>query len=178
MNKPAIYGLMAEFKDSELLLEAARRARETGYTKMDAYTPMPIEGLSEALGLRGTILPFIVLAGGIFGGLSGYLLQYYVAVISYPLNVGGRPLHSWPAFIPVTFEGTILIAGVAAVVGMLALNGLPQPYHPVFNAPRFELASYDRFFLSIEAEDPKFDLEETRKFLDSLEPEAVNEIKP
>jgi hypothetical protein len=177
MEKSALYGIIAEFNDPETLLAATRRARDAGYRKMDAYTPVPIEGLAETLGVRGTRLPYIVLAGGILGGLSGYLLQYWVAVIDYPLNVGGRPYHSWISFIPVTFEGTVLIAALAAVLGMLALNGLPQPYHPVFNVPRFELASRDRFFLAIEAEDLKFDVEETRRFLESVGPTEVTEIE-
>jgi hypothetical protein len=144
---------------------------------MDAYTPYPIEELNEAIGLRHTRLPLIVLAGGIIGGLAGYLLQYWSSVIEYPLNVGGRPLHSWPAFIVPTFEMTILGAALAAVFGMLALNGLPRPHHPIFNAPRFEMASRDRFFLCIEAEDPKFDLKKTESFLQSLGAREVSDVE-
>ena len=139
------------------MLEAARRAHAGGYRQMDAYSPFPVEGLAEAIGFHRTRLPLIVLLGGIAGGVGGYLLQYYTAVIDYPLNVGGRPLHSWPSFIPVTFETTVLIAALAAVLGMLALNGLPRPYHPVFNVPRFEMASRNLFFLCIESTDALFD---------------------
>jgi hypothetical protein len=171
-----IYGLMAEFTDPTALVAAARRTREQGYRKLDAYTPFPIEELNEALDLHGNRLPLIVLIGGIIGGLTGYLMQYYIAVMHYPLNVGGRPLHSWPAFIIVTFEMTILFAGISAVLGMLALNGLPMPYHPVFNVPRFALASRSRFFLCIEARDPLFDRERTAEFLESLKPREVSEV--
>lgn len=176
-KRSAVYGLIAEFKDPESLISATSQAREAGYRKMDAYTPFPIEELVHALGVRGTRLPYIVLVGGIIGGLSGYFLQYYASVISYPLNVGGRPYNSWPAFIPITFETTVLLAAFAAVLGMLALNGLPQPYHPVFSVPGFEAASRDRFFLLIEANDPKFDLGETWQFLENLNPEQVSEIE-
>ena len=137
-----------------------------------------MEGLTEALGFHRTSLPLIVLLGGIVGGLSGYVLQYWINVMHYPLNVGGRPLHSWPAFIPVTFELTILVAALAAVLGMLALNGLPMPYHPLFNMPRFALATHDRFFLCIEARDPKFDRVETRHFLESVAVGEVAEVEP
>ena len=165
---PGLYGLLAEFDNPDDLLRAADAAYAAGYRRMDAYTPFPVEGLSEAIGFHHTRLPWIVLAGGIIGGLSGYFLQYYTSVIDYPLNIGGRPLHSWPAFIPVTFETTILGAALSAVLGMLALNGLPMPYHPVFHVPQFELASRNRFFLCIEARDPKFDLDQTRAFLETL----------
>jgi hypothetical protein len=174
--RPLIYGLLAEFHDPETLLAAARRAREAGYTRMDAFTPFPIEGLTEALGIPPTRLPLIVLVGGLAGCFGGFALQYYASVYGYPLNIGGRPLNSWPAFIPVSFELTILIAAFAAVLGMLALNGLPQPYHPLFNSPRFKLASRDRFFLCIEAEDPRFDRGATRKFLESLTEYGVEEV--
>ena len=175
--RPAIYGLMAEFDNPEALLEAARRAHAGGYRQMDAYSPFPVEGLAEAIGFHRTRLPLIVLLGGIAGGLGGYLLQYYTAVIDYPLNVGGRPLHSWPSFIPVTFETTVLIAALAAVLGMLALNGLPRPYHPVFNVPSFEMASRNLFFLCIESTDPLFDRERTRQFLEALGPRQVHEVE-
>jgi len=171
-----VYGLMAEFDDPNALGAATRRAFREGYRRMDAYSPLPIEELHEALGAHHTRLPLIVLIGGIIGCLSGYLLQYWVSTIAYPINVGGKPLHSWPAFIPVTFECTILGAALAAVFGMLALNGLPQPYHPVFNVPRFALASRNRFFLCIEARDQQFDLNRTRAFLESLNPREVTSV--
>jgi len=168
-----LYGLMAEFATPEALLAAARRAHEDGYRKMDAYSPMPVSGMAKALGRGPTRMPRLVLAGGLFGMLSGYGLQYYVSVVSYPVDVGGRPLHSWPAFIPVTFELTILSAAIFAVVGMFLRNGFPQPYHPVFNVRRFALASRDRFFLCIEAADAHFEPEATRRFLESLDPAGV-----
>jgi hypothetical protein len=168
---------MAEFATPEELLAAVHRVREEGYRHLDAYTPFPVEGVTEALGFHHTRLPLVVLIGGIVGCIGGYLLQYYTTVIDYPVNVGGRPLNSWPSFIPVTFEMTILVAAFAAVLGMLALNGLPMPYHPVFNAPRFALATRDRFFLCIEATDPKFDRERTRYFLERLVPRVVSEVE-
>ena len=179
MQTPSsLYGVLAEFNTPDELLAATRRAREAGYQQMDAYTPFPVEGLAEALGFQRTGLPFLVLLGGIVGGVGGYLMQYWMAAIDYPLNVGGRPLHSWPAFIPVTFELTILVAALAAVLGMLALNGLPMPYHPLFNVPRFELATRNGFFLCIEARDPKFDRDETRRFLESVKAREVSDVEP
>lgn len=173
-----LYGLLAEFESPENLLAAVKSAHAEGYRRMDAFTPLPVEGLSEALGFHRTQVPSLVLIGGIVGCLGGFLLQYWVSVIDYPINVGGRPLNSWPAFIPVTFELTILIAALTAVLGMLALNGLPMPYHPLFNVDRFELASQNRFFLCIEARDPKFDREATRQFLERLNPYEVREVEP
>ena len=172
-----IHGLMAQFEDHELLIDAARRAYAEGYRRMDAYTPFPVEGLAEALVRRGTIIPFVVLVGGVLGALGGYFMQDYAMALDYPLNIGGRPLHSWPQFIPITFELTVLTASLFALVGMLVLNKLPEPYHPVFNAPGFDRASQDRFFLCVEAADPKFDLEKTKEFLRTLEPSEVLEVK-
>jgi len=176
--RPSLYGLMAEFESPAELLGAAERAYEEGYRRMDAYTPFPVHGLAEALGFRRTRLPLLVLCGGIAGCIGGYFLQYWIAAIDYPLNIGGRPLNSWPAFIPVTFELTILVAALAAVLGMLALNGLPMPYHPVFNVPAFELASRNRFFLCIESSDAKFEPDETRHFLQSLKAQVVFDVEP
>jgi hypothetical protein len=176
MNGVGLYGLIAEFEDPNALIAATQRAHQAGYRRMDAYSPYPIEELHEALGARHTRLPLIVLIGGNCGCLGGYTLQYWVATMAYPLNVGGKPFHSWPAFIPITFECTILVAALSAVFGMLALNGLPMPYHPVFNVARFALASRNRFFLCIQARDPQFDLEETRKFLATLDPREVTAV--
>jgi len=175
---PRIHGLLAEFDEPRALIAAAVRARAEGYRRMDAYTPFPVEGLAEALGFRKNRLPLLVLAGGIVGAAGGYFLQYWGNAVDYPLNVGGRPLNSWPAFMVPAFETTILCAALAAVLGMLALNGLPKPYHPVFNVPSFALASRDRFFLAIEADDPAFDLERTRAFLESLGPREVSLVPP
>jgi Protein of unknown function (DUF3341) len=170
------YGLMAEFDTPERIVEAARHTYQAGYKKIDAYTPFPIEQLSEAIGFHRNGVPLVVLIGGLLGGLSGFSLQYWIHVINYPINVGGRPLNSWPAFIVVTFEMTILFAGIFAVFGMLALNGLPMPHHPVFNVPRFAFASKDRFFLMIFASDPQYDAVETRRFLEALGPRSINEV--
>jgi len=175
-TRPPIYGLLAEFSDPNELIAAIRQARAGGYRRMDAYTPYPIEEVSEELGFHRNRLPLIVLIGGIAGLIAGYGLQYWTSVIAYPLNIGGRPYNSVIAFIPTTFETTVLFAAVSAVLGMLALNGLPMPYHPVFNVPRFALASRDRFFLCIEATDPMFDRELTRRFLERLVPRSVAEV--
>ncbi|UCE04127.1 MAG: DUF3341 domain-containing protein [Candidatus Latescibacterota bacterium] len=168
---------MAEFDRAEQLIEAVKQVRSHGFKKLDAYTPYPIEELQHALGHEKSLLPRLVLLGGIVGGVGGFLLQYWSSAIAYPLNIGGRPLNSWPAFIPVTFECTILVAAVTAVLGMLALNGLPMPHHPVFNVRRFALASRNRYFLCIEARDPKFDAAKTAAFLWSLNPTHVAEVE-
>lgn len=171
-----LYGLLADFPSAQALLDATQMARDAGYVCMDAHTPYPIEEVSELINPRPSKLPWIVLIGGAIGGASGYALQYYSAVIDYPINAGGRPLHSWPMFIPITFELTILAAGLSAVLGMFILNRLPMPYHPIFNAQRFALASRDRYFLSILAEDPRFDSEATRAFLVSAGAENVEAV--
>ena len=173
---PGSFGLMAEFGSATGLVAAARAAREAGYTKVDAYSPYPIEELNEALKLPRNRVPFVVLVGGLVGLAVGYGLQYWASVIAYPLNIGGRPLHSMPSFIVPAYETTILFASLSAVVGMIALNGRPMPYHPVFNVPAFSRASSDSFFLTIETTDPKFDQHATRTFLDSLHPVGVSDI--
>ncbi|HSE42533.1 MAG TPA: DUF3341 domain-containing protein [Acidobacteriota bacterium] len=178
MKERGIYGLMAEFEDPNSLVAAARKAYEEGYRKMDAFSPFPIEELSEAIGFHKNNLPLLVLIGGILGCVGGYSLCYWVSVKAYPIIVGGKPFHSWPSFIPVTFETTVLLAALTAVLGMLALNGLPEPYHPVFNVRRFALASRDRFFLLIESNDPKFERDKTWRFLDSMQPRFVTEVEP
>ena len=178
MAKLPIYGLMAEFDSPEALLKASRRAFAEGFRRMDAYSPFPVDGLAEAIGFHRTRVPLIVLIGGLLGCVGGFWLQYWVAVIDYPINIGGRPLNSWPSFIPVTFELTILLAALAAFFGVLALNRLPMPYHPVFNVERFELASRNRFFLCIEAADTNFELERTRRFLDEIGSLGTYEVEP
>jgi hypothetical protein len=165
---PETYGVLAEFDTAQHLVDAAHKVRAGGYTKTDAFSPFPIHGLAEALGFKDRRISTFVLAGGIMGALAGYGLQYWTSAIAYPLNIGGRPLHSWVSFIPPAFETTILFAAFTAGITMIALNGLPRPYHPVFNAERFSLASQDKFFLVIEASDPKFEMDGTRAFLADL----------
>jgi hypothetical protein len=170
-----IYGLLAEFKTHEELVRAAEKARSAGYRRMDAFAPFPVDGLAEALGKK-TRLPVLVLLGGIIGGVGAYYMEWYANVVSYPINVGGRPLNSWPSFIPIVFELTVLGAALSAFFFAIALNGLPRPYHPVFNVPEFERASQDRFFLCIEARDRIFNAGQTRKFLQSLNPLTIAEV--
>jgi Protein of unknown function (DUF3341) len=172
----SLYGMMAEFDDSEELVKAAKAAHLAGYTRLDAYSPFPVEGLAEALAFRKTRVPLLVFVGGLLGGIGGFAMQYWCSVVSYPVDIAGKPYNSWPMFIPVTFETTILCASLTAVIGMLALNGLPMPYHPTFNVSRFALASRDRFFLCIEARDPKFDRQATRQFLSDLHAREVTDV--
>jgi hypothetical protein len=170
------YGLMAEFDDPNALLEATQRAYEHGYRIMEAYTPFPVDGVAEALGFRHNRIAAVVLIGGLIGGLGGFFMQWFSAVIHYPLDIGGRPLNSWPAFIPITFEMTVLFAALSAVFGMLGLNGLPRPHHPVFNVPSFALASRNRFFLCLQSRDPLFDPERTLRFLEESKPKAISVV--
>ena len=175
---PAVYGLMAEFDDPNALVRAAKRTYEAGYRRIDAFSPYPIEEVWEAIGQHDRRLSLIVLTGGVIGLLSGFALQQWVHQVAYPINIGGKPLNSWPQFVPVMFELTILFAALSAVFGMIILNKLPQPYHPVFNVPRFEHASRDKFFLLVESTDPKFDRAKTLEFLKGLNPSEVNEVEP
>ena len=173
-----IFGLVAEFVDVESIVQAAKRVRAEGYQKVEGYSPMPVEELIHALGHHKTHVPKLVFIGGLVGCATGLGMQYWISAVDYPLNVGGRPLASWVSFIPVTFELTILFASFAAVFGMLLLNGLPRPYHPLFNHRRFVYASRDRFFLCIESTDPKFDSTQTRRLLEGLGAEQVSEVEP
>jgi hypothetical protein len=171
-----LYGVMAEFNDAQALMDAANAARKQGYTQMDAYSPFPIHGLDEAIGFHESLMSKLVLGAGIAGGAGGFFMCWYANVIAYPKNIGGKPYNSWPAWIPITFECTILLAALTAVFGMIAINGLPMPYHPVFNVNRFAHASRDKFFLAIEATDPQFDVLGVRKFLHTLGPREVSDV--
>jgi hypothetical protein len=171
-----LHGVVAEFLEPHEVLSAASRAFAAGYRQMDAYTPFPVEGLSEAIGFRRNGVPLTTLIGGIFGGTLGYGMQCYAAIHDYPLNVGGRPLHSWPSFVPITFELTILFASFAALFGMFALNRLPQPHHPIFETPFFEERNAARFYLCIQADDPRFDRDRTKEFLRQFAPEHIWEV--
>ena len=172
-----LYGVMAQFDNPSALVAAARETYAAGYRQINGYSPFPIEELSDAIGFKRTTLPLIVLAGGIIGAVGGFFMQYWMEVIDYPINVGGKPFNSWPAFIPITFECTVLCAAFAAVFGMLALNKLPQPYHPVFNAPSFALATRDRFFLVVEANDPKYDHDAIVTFMKNLNAREVADVE-
>jgi hypothetical protein len=174
----ALYGLIAEFAGPDELLLAARCAREAGFRRLQAYTPFPVEGLAEALGLRRDSIAAFTLIGGAIGGITGFVMQYYANVVDYPLDIGGRPFSSWPAFIPVTFELTILFGALTAFTCLLVMNRLPMPYHPVSNVPRFARASTDGFFLCIRADDQRFDLPDTRAWLERLLPRGIFEVEP
>ena len=176
---PHLYGLLGEFDSPKQLMDAAKKVREAGYRRIDAFVPFPVEGLSQALGLgrKHDLVPVLTLVGGLAGGLTAFFFQLWANVSSYPMDIAGRPLNSWPAFIPVTFELTILGASLSAVFGMLALNKLPQPHHPLFNVERFKRASNDKFFLCIESHDPKFHLAETARFMQSINAQHVTEVR-
>jgi ActD protein len=176
-HEPPMYGVMAEFENPTDLVAAARKVYSLGYRRINGYSPYPIEELSEAIGFTKTSLPLIVFIGGVVGALGGFFMQYWIEVIDYPINVGGKPTNSWPAFIPITFEMTVLCAAFAAVLGMLVLNKLPQPYHPVFNVPSFAMATRDRFFLAVEANDPKFEHAKVVELLKSLGALEVNDVE-
>src|SRR5207253_7010499 len=176
-NPRRLYGVMAQFDNPSRLVAAARETYAAGYRQINGYSPFPIEELTEAIGFKRSTLPLIVFAGGLIGGLSVFFMQYWMEVMSYPINVGGKPFNSWPAFIPITFECTVLVAAFAAVLGMLALNKLPQPYHPVFNASNFALATRDSFFLVIESKDPKFNHDEVMRFMKTLEAREVVDVE-
>lgn len=175
MTREGIYGIVAEFKTDAQLMRAAEQAYAKGYRKMDGFAPFPVEGLARALG-KSNRIPLLVLLSGVLGGTSAYFMQWFASVVSYPLNVGGRPLHSWPSFIPITFELTVLGASLTAFFSVFVLSGLPKLYHPMFNLPEFGRASQDRFFLCIEKEDPQFHEGRTRSFLESLQPLLVKEV--
>ena len=176
-HEPPLYGVMAEFDNPSDLVAAARKVYSLGYRRINGYSPYPIEELSEAIGFTHTSLPLIVFIGGLLGGIGGFLMQYWIEVIDYPINVGGKPFNSWPAFIPIMFECTVLAAAFSAVLGMLVLNKLPQPYHPVFNVPNFAMATRDRFFLAVEANDPKFVHADVVALLKSLDALEVNDVE-
>ncbi len=171
------YALVAEFDTPEALMAAAEKTRDAGYKKIDAYSPFPIHGMGDAIGFGRPILAWLIFAAGLVGLAAGYSLQYWTQVLNLPYNVGGRPLNSWPSFIPITFETTILCAALMAVFGMLILNGLPRLHHPIFNHHRFDRVSQDLFFLAVESDDNKFDANETRAFLEGLEPKEVVQVE-
>ena len=176
-HAPPLYGVIAEFDNPNDLVHAARQTYEAGYRRINGYSPYPIEELTEAIGFTHTRLPLIVFIGGLIGAIGGFMMQYYIEVIDYPINVGGKPYNSWPAFIPITFETTVLCAAFSAVLGMLILNKLPQPYHPVFNVPNFAMATRDRFFLAVEANDPRFNHDEVVALLKSLNAIEVSDVE-
>jgi hypothetical protein len=176
-TKSLLYGFLAEFDNPETLKTCIRQARQAGFRSMDAYTPYPVEGVSEELGIHHSFVPLIVLIAGLIGGLGGAFMQWYSSVFDYPLNIGGRPFNSWPSFVVITFELTILCAGLSGALGMLAVNNLPKPHHPLFNEPHFDRVTQDRFFFCIEAIDPKFDTDETWTFLESLNPEGLYAVQ-
>lgn len=174
--KPILYGILAEFENPTELVDAIHKAREAGYRRMEAYTPFPVEEVVEALHQSSTVLPLLVFLGGLAGGVGGFFMQWYATVVSYPVITSGKPLYSWPMYIPITFELTVLCAALTAVLGMLALNGLPMPYHPLFNVPRFAAATRDRFFLCLQSRDPLYDPDRTKQLLGGLTRYPVMEV--
>lgn len=176
-QKSLLYGFLAEFSSPEALKECVRAARREGFRKIDAYSPFPVEGIAEDMGLKRSPIPAIVLAGGLAGLVTGALMQYYSAVYDYPLNIGGRPLNSWPSFVMIAFELTVLVGGLSGALGMLAINGLPKPHHPLFNVTRFERVTQDGFFFCIEATDPLFHAQRTWEFLEALKPEGLYAVQ-
>jgi hypothetical protein len=170
------FGLLAEFVEPDALVTAARQVYDKGYRDFEAYAPMPVAGLSEAVGFPRSRMPLVVLVGGVVGCLAGYAMQYFISVVDYPLNIGGRPLNSWPSFVPVIFEMTVLFGALAAVLGMLAMNGLPRPHHPLFGVPQFDRATQDRFFLCIRRTDPLYHQRTTRDFLQRLGARGVVDV--
>lgn len=173
----SLFGIMIEFKTPEDLIRGAELARKSGFVQMDAYTPFPVEGLPDAIGFKKDRVALITLLGGIFGGLGGFFMQWYANVVDYPINVAGKPFNSWPAFIPITFELTVLGASLAAAIGMIALNRLPEPWHPTFSHPGFHRASRDRFFLCVQADDPNFDKEKVATVMSRLSPLSIREVR-
>ncbi len=178
VQEPKIYGLIAEFDSVETLLHAAEKTRDAGYSSTDAYSPFPVEGIMEALGKRHSRIAYLIFCFGLTGCALAFGMMFYTNVWDYPINVGGRPLLSWPMYLPIMFELTVLLSAFSAVFGMIALNGLPKHYHPLFNVPEFLKASRDTFFIAIESTDPKFDLSKTKDFLQSLHPRGVHEVQP
>jgi hypothetical protein len=175
-EEPAVYGIMAEFDDPDVLIEATQHAYDMGYRLMEAYTPFPVDGVAEALGFHRNRIPRMVFIGGLLGGLGGFFMQWFSAVVHYPINVGGRPFNSWPSFMPITFELTVLCAAFTAVLSMLAHNGLPRPHHPVFNVPNFVMASRNRFFLCLQARDPLFETESAMRLLEEYQPRTISVV--
>lgn len=175
--EPQTYAMVAEFDSAEALLVAAEKAKDHGYTALDAFSPFPVHGMSEATGFKCNLVPWIFLFGGAMGLLGGLSLEAYVSVVDLPLNIGGKPLFSLPSFVPIMYECTILFASLSGALGMLALNGFPRPHHPIFSTPGFERASQDRFFLAIEAKDPNYNVIETERFLKGLKPINVSIVE-
>lgn len=178
MSDKPLYGLLAEYPDPESLVSAAKRLREAGYLRLETYSPFPVEGVPAALGFKPVAVPVVFLVAALFGAAGGFLMQYYAAVITYPINVGGRPFNSWPSFVPITFELGVLGGVVFGVLGMILLNKLPRYSHPVFNVERFRAASSDAFFLCVEANDPQFDREATAALLLRNGAIQVTEVSP